>query len=817
MHTFTKDLRYAVRMLLKNPVVTIVAVITLALSIGANTAIFSVVNAVMLNPLPYRNPDRLVALWENVPQRGRWRATPANFLDWKEQNTVFEDVAAFGAATMTLTGGGEPEQMLGTRASAGYFGVVGVDPILGRTFLAEEHEPGKGQVVILSHSFWQRRFSSDPGIVNKDITLDGNNFTVVGVMPAALFPGWPTTSGRISFDQAEQQFWTPMSFTAQWASVRTAHVLGVLGRLKTGVTIEQAQAEMNTIGARLEQEYAANKGEGIIVNAFMNEVVGNVRPLLLTLLGAVGLVLLIACANIAGLLLAQHAARNKEVAIRAALGAGRGQLVRQFFLESLLLGLVGTAAGVLLARLGIDQLLKFIPPQLPRFAQTQLDWRVLGFTILISLLTCLLFGLIPAWQASKPDLQQTLEQGRRTAGVGGGRQRLRQLLVVFQISLAVMLVIGAGLLIKSFRQIRQVDPGFKSDNVLTLTLTLPLSKYRETHQINSFYNQLVEGIVVLPGVTSAAIAYDHPLQANWIDSFEIEGRPAESGESFSANFHPVSWDYFKTVGTPVISGRQFTAQDDPDHPGVAIVNEAFVRRYFSDQRALGQRIKPGPPGRIWQRKKLTSFEIVGIARDVKSAGLTTTAEPAYYLPASQAPLNDMTILVRSQTDALALAPALRNAVWAIDPNQPIAGIATLNKIVDDSIVQPRLSMLLMGLFGALALILAAVGIYGLLSYSVAQRTQELGIRMALGAQVSDVLSLVLKQGMVLAVIGVGVGLLGAFALTRLISSLLFGVTPTDVTTFAAVSGVLVAVALVACYFPARRATKVDPLVAIRYE
>jgi putative ABC transport system permease protein len=818
MNTLWQDLRYGARMLLKHPGVTAIAVLTLALGIGANTAIFSVVNAVMLRPLPYKDPDRLVSLWENVPKYGRWRVTPANFFDWKKQSTSFEDLAAYGASTMTLTGGGEPEQLLGTRAAAGYFSVVGVEPILGRSFLPEEYEPGKGHVVVLGHNFWMRRYGGDQKIVNQAVTLDGTSYTVVGVMPAGFFPVWNSTAGQISFDESQQQIWTPMSFSAQWANVRTSHVLGVVGRLKPGISLEQAQAEMNTIGARLEREYATNKGAGIIVNPFLNEVIGSAKPVLVTLLAAVGLVLLIACANIAGLLLAQHATRSKEVAIRAALGAGRGRLVRQFFLEGLLLSLLGMVAGVALARVGINLILKLVPPELPRFNQTQLDWRVLGFTVSLSLLTCLLFALLPAWQSSKPDLQATLEQGRRVAGSGAARQRFRQMLVVFQISVAVILVIGAGLLIKSFWHLRQVDPGFKPDNVLSVNVTLPQSKYGDQQKINSFYNQLVERLSGLPGVEAAAIAYDHPLQANWIDSFQIEGRAAPApGESLSANFAPVSPDYFRTVTTPILKGRQFTSQDDENHPGVVIVNETFLSRYFPDEPAIGQRLRLSPPAMIWQNQRLTSFEIIGIARDVKSGGLNAKAEPAYYVPAAQSPLTDMTILVRTKNNPEAIVPTLRNAVLAIDPNQPITNINTMNKIVADSIAQPRLSMTLMGLFGVLALILAAVGIYGLLSYAVAQRTQELGIRIALGAQVGDVLRLVLKQGMILVLLGLGLGLIGALALTRLINSLLFGVTATDTTTFVLVSGVLAVVALLACYIPARRATKVDPLVALRYE
>ena len=819
MNTLLQDLRYGVRMLLKHPGVSIVAIITLALGIGANTAIFSVVNAVLLRPLTYKDPERLVSLWENVPTHGRWRATPGNFHDWKKQNTLFEGISAYGGSAMSLTGdGGEPEQLHGSRVSSGYFTVVGVEPALGRAFSPDEYEVGKGKVVILAHALWQRRYGGDPNVVNRTITLDGSNYTVVGVMPRGLYPARPLTTGQIDFDETGQQYWLPMSFDPQWAAVRSAHVLGVVGRLKPGVTLDQAAAEMNAIGARLEQEYASNKGKGIIVNPFMNEVVGNVRTGLVTMLIAVGLVLLIACANIAGLLLAQHAARSKEIAIRAALGASRGRLVRQFFLEGLLLSLLGTLAGIGLAALSLNVLLKLVTQNIPRLDHVQLDWQVLGFTLLLAIATCLVFGLIPALQASKPDLHTTLEHSARTAGLGGRRLRLRQALVVFQVSMAVMLVIGAGLLIKSFWRLQQVDPGFRAEHVLSLGLTLPYAKYDKPEEINQFFNQLHDGISNLPGVQSAAIAYDHPLQTNWIDSFEIEGRVAPAdGRGLQANFNPIGPDYFVTVGAPMVRGRQFTPQDDQDHPGVMIVNEAFVRHYFPNEDPIGRRVKPSPPARIWREQRLTSFEIVGVVRDVKSAGLQAETEPTYYLPATQSPLQDMALLVRTTIEPTAIVPALRQTVWSIDPNQPISNVNTMEQIVSDSISQPRLNMTLMALFGALALILAAVGIYGLLSYTVTQRTQEMGIRMALGAQVGDVMRLVLKQGMVLAIVGQAVGLAGALVLTRLIRALLFGVTPTDVTIFAAVVAVLTTIALLACYLPARRATKVDPLKALRYE
>jgi putative ABC transport system permease protein len=818
MHTLLQDFRFGLRMLLKHPTVTIIAVITLALGIGANTAIFSVVNAVILRPLPYKNPDRLVSLWENVPQHGRWRATPANFLDWKQQQTLFEDLAGFSASTMTFTGSGEPEQLQGARAGAGYFAVLGVEPMLGRSFVSEEYELGKGQAVILGHSFWQRRFGADQNVLGKSILLDGKNYVVTGVMPPGVYPVWPATSGKLTFEPNQQQYWVPLAFSPDRAAARNSHVIGVLGRLKPGITVEQARAEMNTIAARLEQQYEVNKGKGIIVEPFINEVVGNVKPALLTLVGAVGLVLLIACANIAGLLMAQHAARSKETAIRAALGAGRARLVRQFFIEGLLLSLMGSVAGIVIAKFGVDLILKIIPAQFPRFDQTTLDLRVLGFTLVLSLGTCLLFALLPGWHASRTNLQATLEQGGRGSGAAFVRQRLRQMLVVGQVGMALMLLIGAGLLLKTFWRLRQVDPGFQPAHVISMSLSLPGSKYPGGQEINAFYNQLSERIAGLPGVQAEAIAYDHPLQANWGDSFTIVGQPVPALRQWPvANFNPISPDYFRTVGVQILNGRQFTAQDDQDHPGVVIVNEAFARRYFPNEKAIGQRLNLGQPARLWQDPKRTSFEIVGVARDVKSAGLSVDTEPAYYIPATQAPLPDMTLLVRASGDPKALVPTLRAAVWSIDPNQPIANINTMEEIVSDSIAQPRLSMLLMGLFGALAMILSAVGIYGLLSFAVTQRTQELGIRIALGAQVGDVLRLVMKQGLVLVLAGELLGLLGAFALTRLISTLLFGVSPTDTTTFLAVAGVLAGVAMLACYFPARRATKVDPLVSLRYE
>jgi len=816
MISLWQDVRFGARMLLKNPGTTAISILTLALAIGANTAIFSVVSAVLLQPLSYRNPERLVSLWAKVPEHGRWRTTPANFFDWKKQNTVFEDIAAFGSWTMTLTGDGEPEQLLGTRVSSGYFSVVGVEPFLGRSFTRDEYEPGKNQVVILGHAFWQRRYGGNPAIINKSITLNGSPYIVVGVMPPGIYPARPTPSGRISFEQNEEQFWAPMSFSPEWAAVRGAHVLGAVARLKPGVTVAQAQVEMDTIAGRLAQEYPINKGEGIIVNPFMNEVAGEVQPALVVLLSAVLLVLLIACANVAGLLVAQHSARTKEIAIRAALGAGRGRLLRQFLIEGLWLSVCGGAAGIVLAKLGLNVLMVVITARIARIEQAHLDLRVLAFTSALSLLTCLFFALAPAFHAARPDLQSTLEQGARNSRLSFAKGRLRQALVVFQVSVAVMLIISAGLLIMSFWRLQQVDPGFKPDHVISMSLILPESKYNDNTRINSFYHQLIEELLDLPGVQSAAVGYDHPLETNWTDSFSIEGRPVAQ-EATSAAFNPVSADYFRTITSGILAGRDFTTDDNQDHPGVTIVNEAFARRYFPNEKVLGQRLRLSAPARIWQNKKFDSFEVVGIARNVKSGGLKAEPEPAYYVPASQAPLGDMLVLIRTQGDPVSLIPSLRKTVWNIDPNQPIADIKTMNQIVSGTMGQSRLNMILMGAFGGFALLLAAIGIYGLLSYAVTQRTQELGIRMALGAQVKDVLKLILKQGVSLALLGEVIGLLAAFASTRLLRGLLFGVSATDPLIFVAVFHLLAIVALIACYLPARRATKVDPLVALRNE
>ncbi|MFL6333872.1 MAG: ABC transporter permease [Pyrinomonadaceae bacterium] len=819
MRRLIRDLRFGVRMLLKNPGFTLVAVVTLALGIGANTAIFSVVNAVLLRPLDYGEPDRVVALWENVPGKGgRWRVAPANFLDWRRQNQVFAEVAAFSASTLNLTGEGEPAELSGSRVSEGYFGVLGVRPVLGRAFLAEEYEPGKGQVVMLGQGLWRRRFGSDPNVVGKTIRLDGNAYTVVGVMPAGVYPTWPTTS-KISFDAARQEYLIPMSFNPAWASNRNSHVLGVVARLKPDVSFARAQADMDLIAGRLEEAYPANNaGEGALVTPLADEVVGDVRPALLVLLGTVGLVLLVACANVASLLLAQLAARRKEVAIRAALGAGRAQLVRQFLVEGALLSLAGGALGVLLAAWGVDVLLKIMPREIPRLDQVGVDARVLLYTLALSAFTGLVFGLVPALQASRADLHETLKEAGRTAGAGPLRQRFRRMLVVAQVALAVVLVVGAALLIKSFWRLRQVDPGFKPEHVAVLSLSLPQTKYGEWQKMSAFYSQLVERVEGLPGVRSATVAYDNPLTSNWLDSFNIEGRPDPGpGQTPVECFRPVGHEYFRTVGIELVKGRHFEKQDDPSHPGAAIINEAFARKYFPGADPLGQRLLTSTPARMSGAPVPTAFEIVGVVRDTKFKGLSAESSPAFYVPARQFPLSSMVVMARVDGDPGAYAQPLRDAVWGLDRDQPINAVTTLETLVAEDVAQPRFNMLLMGLFGGLALLLAAVGVYGLLSYSVAQRTREIGVRIALGARERDIFRLALRQGVAPALAGILLGLAAACALTRLLSSLLYGTGANDLSTYAFVAVLLTAVALLACYLPARRATKVDPMVALRYE
>jgi putative ABC transport system permease protein len=802
MQTLWQDLRYGARMLFKNRGFTLIAVVTLALGIGANTAIFSVVNAVLLQPLPFKEPDRLVMVRETcLPKFPEFSVSPGNFLDWKRQNTVFERLVAIRGASFNLIGAGDPEQVRALHVTDGFFAMLGGRPQLGRDFLPEEDKAGRANVVMLSHGFWQRRFAGDPKILNQNITLSGQSYTVIGVMPE-------------TFRFGENDLWAPMAFTAQESQNHGGHYISAIGQLKPGVTVDQARAEMIAIAGRLAAQYPeANTGWSVKLMPLLEYIVRSVKPALLVLLGAVAFVLLIACANVANLLLSRAAGRQKEIAIRAALGAGRARIIRQLMTESVLLSVVGGAAGLAMAKWGMDLLLKLAPQNLPRMSGVSLDGRALAFTAAITLLTGVIFGLIPALQASKPNLNETMKDAGRGSTEGGRRQLVRSALVVLEVASALALLVGAGLLIKSFWRLQSVDPGFNPDNALTVSVSLPRSKFPEENQRVAFFQQLLEKVGALPGARAVGATNPLPLVGDTVLGFVIQGRPPlPAGAGPSTNFYAVSADYFKAMGIPLRRGRLFTERDAKDAPHVAIINETMAKKIFPDEDPIGKRITfdGGDSNPDW-------YEIVGIVGDVKQYGLDQATTLQTYEPYTQQTSSSMTLVARTTGDPSNLTAAIRNAVLQIDKEQPIANIRTLDQILSTSIAQQRFSMLLLGVFAAVAMLLAAVGIYGVLSYSVTQRTHEVGIRMALGAGRRDVLRLVIGHGMLLTLIGVAAGLVAAFALTRLMSTLLFGVSPTDLATFGLIALLLVTVALLACWIPARRATKVDPMVALRNE
>ena len=805
METLWQDLRYGARMLARNPGFTAVAVLTLALGIGANTAIFSVVNAVLFQPLDYEEPDRLYLLWTTNPGWARPEsASLPDFLDWREQNQVFEDLAAISRRSLNLTGDGEPERLIGSYVSSSFFSLLRVQPSAGRGFLPEEDAPGAEHVAVLGYGLWQRRFGADPSLVGKTISLNGNDHTVVGIAPEdfQLFQG--------------TDLWLPLALDASQPQFgRRSDFLRVLGRLKPDVREDRAQAEMTTIAKRLEQEYPqTNTNIGVVLVPLHEHFVGNVRPALLVLLGAAGFVLLIACANVANLLLARAASREKEVAIRAALGASRFRLVRQLLTESVLLALLGGSGGLLLAMWGTDGLVLLSPAGLPRLNEIAVNEWVLGFTLLVSVIAGVLFGLVPALHASRLELHELLKEGGRGSADQGGRHRLRSVLVVSEVALALMLLIGAGLMITSVYRLQQVSPGFNTENLLVGRVNLPAAKYSNPAQILGFSEQLIERLEGMPGIRSATTTDDYPLSGGGIYlSFGVEGRPAPPpGEVVDAIVTSVTQGYHQTLGIPLLRGRAFTPQDGPEDRLVAVVNKTFVRRYFPDEDPIGQRLAfDGMPGQPDWR------EIVGVVADVKQMGLDQEAHPEIYVPHLQRTRRGMTVLIRTESDPSALVGALRGAVQAIDPNQPVYAVRTMDTILSRSVAQQWFTMVLLGMFATVALVLAAIGIYGVISYSVSRLTHVTGIRMAWGAQPRDIFRLVVGQGMALTLIGVGVGLAASFALTRFLESMLFGVSATDPATFAGVSVLLAAVALLACYLPARRATRVDPLVALRYE
>jgi putative ABC transport system permease protein len=801
MSTLLRDLRHGVRTLLKQPGFTAIAVLTLALGIGANTAIFSVVNAVLIRPLPYKNPDQLIAVYEKRPALGRERGfvSPPDFIDWRAQNTVFENIAAYTSWTANRTDGDEPERIVGTLASAELFPTLGISASLGRTFSTDEDRPNANRVVVLSHRLWQRRFASDASIIGKPVMLNGNSHVVIGVMPRSF-----------EFPDKQTELWAPLALDPADTGNRGLHSLNVVARLNDGVALPAARAEMAMISDRLAQQHAVNTGHSANLFPLYAEVVGPVRPALIVLFSAVGVVLLIACVNVANLLLVRGAGRQKEIAIRSALGASRSRIVSQLLAESILLATLGGALGLLLAVWGTDLLIAISPADTPRLNEIKADRSVLGFTILASLLPGIVFGLLPALRLSRPDIMHGLKEGGRTGMSDASSSRVRNSLVVSEVALALVLLVGAGLLLKSFVRLREINPGLNPTGVLTAQVWLPRAKYREPQQQAAFTKEILQKLQALPGVKSAGAVADLPLSGPGASRyFAIEGAPpTRPGEGRNASFNLATPDYFQTLGIPLIRGRNLDARDIQGAPEVAVINEAMARRFFPDEEALGKRI------RIAEQPWRT---IVGVIGSVRRSGLETEAMPEMYYPLLQEPLPFMALLVKTTRDPRTLTADLRNAVRAVDRDQPVFEVKTMDDVVKGSMSSRRLTMVLLASFATMAIVLAAIGIYGVISYLVTQRTHEIGVRMALGAQRGDVLRLILGHGMVLAAVGIALGVMLSLGLTRLLSGFLFGVSSTDPWIFLAVSILLAAVALLAGYIPGRRATKVDPMVALRAE
>jgi putative ABC transport system permease protein len=803
MENLIKDIRYGFRALIRRPVLTLVAVITLALAIGANTAVFSVVYGVLLRPLDYPESEQLIALRESNPfKQPDAQVAPANFLEWQRQNTVFAELAAYRTVSYNLTGDGEPERLLAGRVSADLFKMLGAQLVAGRAFLREDDRAGSAGVVVISEGLWRRRFGSQANIIGKTLRLSGEDFTVVGVVQ---------TDFRLP-DQRERELWTPIAFQEFERNLRDARYIEAIARLKPGVTLEQAQAEMSAISGRLSQQYPnTNQGWTIRLMPVLEFAVGDARKILWVLFSAVGLVLLIACANVTNLLLARAASRQKEIAIRLAIGAGRLRIIRQLATETLLLAFLGALAGWPLAVWGLKALLAIAPADLPRLSAVTIDNRALLFTLAVTLITGLLFGLAPALQLANTNVNRTLKDGRVKANRGAGGKPIGKLLMAGEVALALVLLVGGGLLLRTIWQLHRIDPGFDERNALLVTLQLSEKKYSENKQVAEFSRQLEQQLAVLPGVETTAVARILPIIHELTTGFYVEGRPRESDNQLpQTSYSAVSANYFEAMRIPLISGRVFTDRDNQESPRVAIVSAALAERFFPGEDPVGKRINvnTGPE----------SFrEIVGVVGDVKQKGLTRETSPQVYEPFVQAPDRFITLIVRGSGDPSSLVPAIRGKVLELDQELPLQRVSTLDTVVSNSIRRQRFVSVVLSVFAGVALILALAGVYGVISYSVAQRTKELGIRVALGAQVSDVLRLVLKQGMTYVLLGEVVGIVGALALTRLLGGLLFGVTPTDALTFVLVAVSVFLVALGACYVPARRATKVDPLKSLRYE
>jgi putative ABC transport system permease protein len=807
MESVVKDLRFAFRSLFKRPGFVAVAVITLALGIGGSTAIFTVVDAALLRGLPYKSPDRLYHLWEKTPQ-GEFSKREFSYPDYQDyqKNNVFEGLAAYTGGRVILSGSGEPESVGGPRVSANFFSVLGVDPILGRTFQAGEDQPNGPKVTVLDYGLWQRKFGGDPNIVGRALTINGESYTVIGVLPQ-----------NFQFALRANDLWIPYQPTNNQLTRRFLHGTNLIGRLKPGVDAAQAQSELNVNASTIEKDYnESHAGTTMRILPLQEEIVGNVRPILLVLLAAVGFVLLIACANVASLLLTRALARQKEVAIRSALGASRWRVVRQLLTESLVLSLFGGAAGLLIAYWGVPALVSALPQNqlnaMPFLKTLTLDGSILAFSFALSLLTGLVFGLAPALQSTRLDLNEVLKEGGRNASAGASH-RLRSAMVVSEIALAVVLLVGAGLMMKSLFRLLQTNVGFKTDNLLTMTVVLPPGKYTDNNQIINAHQQLQERVQSLPGVSGAGTIDILPLNGGNTSRFIVEGDPVPPpGGEVEANVRVVSDTYFKTLGVPLIAGRMFDERDAPDKPGVVIIGKTIADRLFAGRDPVGRKIKYPP---IQGSGDL----IVGVVGDIKTTGLDQAVRPVLYYPFRQSAAPFANLVIRTDADPAALISSVRNEIRNLEPDTTFLNVNTMDQMIAQTPASfmRRFPALLISIFAIVALLLASIGIYGVVSYSVSQQTHYIGVRMALGANSSDILRMVLKQGLVLALAGVAIGVAAAFGLMRLLRTLLFEVSTNDAATFALVASALFVVALLACYIPARRATKVDPLVALRYE
>jgi putative ABC transport system permease protein len=793
-----QDLRFGVRMLLKHKGFTLMATLTLALGIGANTAIFSVVEAALLRPLPFAGSERVVAIERAYWLFGLGPASGAGSLIRKEPVQTFERVAAYSPGSVNLAEAGEPERVLALAVTADFFPTLGVNPALGRAFSRDEEQAGKNRVAVLSHGLWQRRFGSEPQLIGRSLTLNGHRFTVVGVMPPEFF--FPQFPGKT-------EVLIPLTYLDTALSSEAMDYFELIGRLAPGLQPSQAQAQLEAVRQQLQQAGRIARGHGPVqLKPLTEKFAGSLRPALRVLLGAVGFLLLVACANVANLLLSRAATRQREVAVRSALGASRLRLVRQWLTESLLLALLGGAGGLLLARWSMGALIAISPVYIPRASDIRINAAVLGFTLAVSLLTGLLFGLAPALQFSRPNLNEALKENAHSSS----RQRnlVRRSLVAAEVALALVLLVGAGLLLKSFALLRGSDPGFDPARALTFNLWLPRATYTQPAERADFYEQVIERVRAVPGVQAVGGVTNLPLaqEARFFVNFAIEGRPTD--QSASGGRRVVTSDYFRAMSIPLLHGRFFTSQDNAQAPPVIIINEALARYHFPHEDPLGKRLKIGAQA---------TYEIVGVVGNVNHFSLEQHAEQEFYLSHAQRPLANLNLVVRTASDPQGLIGAVRQAVWAVDKDQPLYNLRTMEQVLADSLSQRRFSTLLLGLFAAVAVTLGAVGIYGVTSYAVEQRTHEIGIRMALGARSSDVIRLIVGHGSVPALIGAGLGLAAAFGLTRALSSLLFAVSPTDPVIFISVSAFLIIVALLACYLPARKATRVDPMALLRQE